>query len=192
MTTPTLEEASQKPDDQVFVYYCDFEAVDIKLLNEALPGEKICAAFYTLTSAAILGALTAAASRQCKVRLLLDGIQFSKDEPSETLLSEFKAAGGDWKKKISGIDAKTHTRSRQINNGGQLHMKSYSIGNRALRTGSANLADTGLKSNGLLQKQENDLVVIRIPILVESFNKKFEELWEATKQAHRRYYYERS
>lgn len=52
-----------------------------------------------------------------------------------------------------------------------MHLKSYVIDGRMLRTGSANWSPTGLK------RQDNDLAYVSSPEAVERFGRKFEELW---------------
>ncbi len=56
-----------------------------------------------------------------------------------------------------------------------MHLKSYAIDGRALRTGSANLSASGLK------QQDNDVVILRDAALAERFTARFEKLWEAAK-----------
>lgn len=51
------------------------------------------------------------------------------------------------------------------------HLKSYAIDGRLLRTGSANWSPTGLK------RQDNDVRYEASPEAVESFEKKFAEIW---------------
>ena len=52
-----------------------------------------------------------------------------------------------------------------------MHLKSYAIDGRLLRSGSANRSPTGLK------RQDNDLFYELIPEAVEGFERKFEEMW---------------
>ena len=52
-----------------------------------------------------------------------------------------------------------------------MHLKSYAINGRLLRTGSANWSPTGLK------RQDNDVAYESSPEAVERFERKFEEMW---------------
>ncbi len=52
-----------------------------------------------------------------------------------------------------------------------MHLKSYAIDGRMLRTGSANWSPTGLK------RQDNDVRYEVSPEAVERFERKFEEMW---------------
>ena len=53
-----------------------------------------------------------------------------------------------------------------------MHLKSYAIDGRLLRTGSANWSPTGLK------RQDNDVLYESSPEAVEIFERKFEEMWQ--------------
>ena len=53
-----------------------------------------------------------------------------------------------------------------------MHLKSYAVDGRLLRTGSANWSPTGLK------RQDNDVLYESSPVAVERFERKFEEMWE--------------
>ena len=52
-----------------------------------------------------------------------------------------------------------------------MHLKSYAIDGRLLRTGSANWSPTGLK------RQDNDVRYESSTEAVERFERKFEEMW---------------
>ena len=51
-----------------------------------------------------------------------------------------------------------------------MHLKSYAVDDRCLRTGSANWSPTGLK------RQDNEIAIDCTPAPVESFEKEFEEI----------------
>ena len=57
-----------------------------------------------------------------------------------------------------------------------MHLKSYLIDRRLLRTGSANLTASGLK------QQDNDLLVLRQPIAARAFAERFERIWAAARR----------
>ncbi len=52
-----------------------------------------------------------------------------------------------------------------------MHLKSYAVDRRLLRSGSANWSPTGLK------RQDNDVLYESSPEAVERFSRKFEEMW---------------
>ncbi|WP_363352344.1 phospholipase D-like domain-containing protein [Methylocystis echinoides] len=52
-----------------------------------------------------------------------------------------------------------------------MHLKSYAIDGRILRSGSANLSASGLK------QQDNDIVVVREPSAANAFEARFEQIW---------------
>ena len=52
-----------------------------------------------------------------------------------------------------------------------MHLKSYAIDGRLLRTGSANWSPTGLK------RQDNDVRYESSPEAAEQFEEKFTEMW---------------
>ena len=52
-----------------------------------------------------------------------------------------------------------------------MHLKSYAVDGRLLRSGSANWSPTGLK------RQDNDVLYEASPEAIERFGRKFEEMW---------------
>ena len=53
-----------------------------------------------------------------------------------------------------------------------MHLKSYEIDGRLLRTGSANFSASGLK------RQDNDLIIVRDAKAAEAFKRDFESAFE--------------
>src|SRR5580704_13290156 len=106
-------------------------------------------------------ALTRAADRGVKVRIYLDGTQLADREPPKVFndLAE-----------TPGVEIRTKHKS-----GTPMHLKSYQIDNRMLRTGGANFSASGLK------RQDNDLVVIRDANLARSFAGRFDKLWDTAR-----------
>jgi phosphatidylserine/phosphatidylglycerophosphate/cardiolipin synthase-like enzyme len=138
----------------------DLSAVDVGLIKSAASGEAIDAALYVATEFKVMGALADAAARGCRVRVYLDAEQAAKaswrtnlDHPMHRLI----AAGGEVRMKGAGAPP--------------MHLKGYTIGNRLLRTGSANISHDGLK------RQDNDVVVIRDVAAVAGFQRKFDGVW---------------
>jgi phosphatidylserine/phosphatidylglycerophosphate/cardiolipin synthase-like enzyme len=85
-------------------------------------------------------ALTRAADRGVAIRIYLDGTQFAEREPAKVFLDLAETPGVE-------IRVKRDT-------GTLMHLKSYQIDGRWLRTGAANFSTSGLK------RQDNDLIVI--------------------------------
>jgi phosphatidylserine/phosphatidylglycerophosphate/cardiolipin synthase-like enzyme len=52
-----------------------------------------------------------------------------------------------------------------------MHLKSYEIDGRWLRTGAANFSASGLK------RQDNDLLVIESPAAAEAFERRFDAMF---------------
>jgi phosphatidylserine/phosphatidylglycerophosphate/cardiolipin synthase-like enzyme len=64
------------------------------------------------------------------------------------------------------VELRRKSRSRDL-----MHLKSYQVDGRILRTGSANFSVSGE------EYQDNDLIVIDSPAAVERFQETFERLW---------------
>jgi|SRR5580704_1650866 len=99
-------------------------------------------------------ALTRAADRGVKVRIYLDGTQLADREPPKVFndLAE-----------TPGVEIRTKHKS-----GTPMHLKSYQIDGRLLRTGGANFSASGLK------RQDNDLIVIESAEAAASFKRDFD------------------
>jgi phosphatidylserine/phosphatidylglycerophosphate/cardiolipin synthase-like enzyme len=116
----------------------NLEHIDVALIDTAK--REIDLAAYVLTDRPVMQALTRAADRGVKVRVYLDGTQFAERERA----------------KAFNDLAETPRVEIRIKNdrGAPMHLKSYQIDGRVLRTGAANFSASGLK------RQDNDLVVI--------------------------------
>jgi phosphatidylserine/phosphatidylglycerophosphate/cardiolipin synthase-like enzyme len=130
----------------------NLEHVDVALIDRAR--HEIDMAAYVLTDWRILQALTRAADRGVKVRIYLDGTQLAEREPAKVFndLAETPGVEITIKRKRSDL----------------MHLKSYQIDGRLLRTGAANFSASGLK------RQDNDLIVIESPGAAASFKRNFE------------------
>lgn len=130
-----------------------FESVDARLIASAR--RSIDMAAYVLTDRALVAALGASAMRGVRVRLYIDG-----EERGRT---------------SSAIDAIASTPNVQIRRKGRsrdlMHLKSYQVDGRILRSGSANFSVSGGEF------QDNDLILIESPAAVEKFEETFERLW---------------
>jgi phosphatidylserine/phosphatidylglycerophosphate/cardiolipin synthase-like enzyme len=132
----------------------DFESVDARLIARAR--ETIDMAAYVLTDRAVASALGRAAMRGVRVRVYIDG-------------EETGRGGGGALEQIAAtqnVELRRKGRSRDL-----MHLKSFAVDGRLLRTGSANFSVSGVEF------QDNDLIVIESPAAVEKFEKAFERLW---------------
>jgi phosphatidylserine/phosphatidylglycerophosphate/cardiolipin synthase-like enzyme len=100
----------------------NLEHIDVALIDRA--EREIDMAAYVLTDWPILQALTRAADRGVKVRIYLDGTQLAEREPAKVFndLAE-----------TPGVETRTKHKSSD-----PMHLKSYQIDGRLLRTGAAN------------------------------------------------------
>jgi phosphatidylserine/phosphatidylglycerophosphate/cardiolipin synthase-like enzyme len=129
----------------------NLERVDVDLIRSARA--KIDMAAYTLTDWPVIDALIDAHRRGVALRVVLDPNQ---------------QHAFDRLREIEGF-------VRTAPPGPYMHLKSYAIDGRVLRTGSANLSASGLK------QQDNDVVIVRDPAPTERFTARFEKLWAAAK-----------
>jgi phosphatidylserine/phosphatidylglycerophosphate/cardiolipin synthase-like enzyme len=130
----------------------NLEHVDVALIDRA--EHEIDMAAYVLTDWPILQALTRAADRGVKVRIYLDGAQLAEREPAKVFNDLAETPGVEIRIKRKNSDL--------------MHLKSYQIDGRLLRTGAANFSASGLK------RQDNDLIVIESAEAAESFKRNFD------------------
>jgi phosphatidylserine/phosphatidylglycerophosphate/cardiolipin synthase-like enzyme len=133
--------ALSRADPAPIVHYApaeNLEHIDVALIDSA--EHEIDFAAYVLTDWPIMQALIRAADRGVKVRIYLDGTQLAEREPTKVFQDLADTPGVEIRVK----------RSR----GAPMHLKSYQIDGRLLRTGAANFSASGLK------RQDNDLIVI--------------------------------
>jgi phosphatidylserine/phosphatidylglycerophosphate/cardiolipin synthase-like enzyme len=130
----------------------DFESVDARLINGAR--HSIDMAAYVLTDRALVTALGRAAMRGVKVRVYLDGEEMGRRAPIEEIAD------------APNLDVRRKGRARDL-----MHLKSYQVDGRTLRTGSANFSVSGEVY------QDNDLIVIESPPAAARFREIFERLW---------------
>jgi phosphatidylserine/phosphatidylglycerophosphate/cardiolipin synthase-like enzyme len=131
----------------------NLEHVDVSLIDRA--EHEIDLAAYVLTDWPIIQALTRAADRGVKVRIYLDATQLGEREPAKPFRDLAETPGVEIRTK--------HTPSAPM------HLKSYQIDGKLLRTGAANFSASGLK------RQDNDLVVIETTAAAVAFKHAFEE-----------------
>jgi phosphatidylserine/phosphatidylglycerophosphate/cardiolipin synthase-like enzyme len=130
----------------------NLEHVDVALIDRA--EHEIDMAAYVLTDWPIIQALTRAADRGVQIRIYLDGTQFAEREPANAFRDLAETPGVEIRIKRK--------------NSAPMHLKSYQIDGRLLRTGAANFSASGLK------RQDNDLIVIESPGAAASFKRNFE------------------
>jgi len=127
--------------------------VDTRLIGRAR--KTIDMAAYVLTDRTLVSALGAAAMRGVRVRVYLDG----EGASGAGSAVEFIAA-------TPNVELRRKGRGRDL-----MHLKSYQVDGRTLRTGSANFSASGEEF------QDNDVIVIDSPAAVERFEDAFERLW---------------
>jgi phosphatidylserine/phosphatidylglycerophosphate/cardiolipin synthase-like enzyme len=125
----------------------NLERVDVDLLRSA--HTKIDLAAYSLTDWPVIDALIDAHRRGVAVRIVLDSSQ-------QHALDRLREITGSIRMKAPGP---------------YMHLKSYAIDNRILRSGSANLSASGLK------QQDNDLIIFRESAAAHTFKARFEQMW---------------
>jgi len=130
-----------------------FETVDARLINNARGSIDLAA--FVLTDRDVVGALGRAAARGVKIRIYLDGAEAARSARAIDAL-----AGAP------NVDVR-----RKAISGDMMHLKSFQIDGRILRTGSANFSF----SAGAYQ--DNDLLVIESPQAAARFRENFERLW---------------
>ena len=132
----------------------NLERIDVALIDRA--SRSIDMAAYVLTDYPVIEALTRAARRGVAVRILLDRGQQTGRDPSEPFKLLQAAPGVVIRIKVS----RTY-----------MHLKSYAVDGRWLRSGAANLSASGLK------RQDNDLVLFDSAELAAGFTRTFEAIF---------------
>jgi phosphatidylserine/phosphatidylglycerophosphate/cardiolipin synthase-like enzyme len=144
------------PVDIRYAPVMDLERIDLSLLGSAT--RSIDLAAYLLTDAPLIEALADAASRGARVRVYLDGEQ--------------ESSGPGFAGRARGMRGAQRIEVRVKPPGAEImHLKSYVIDGRVLRTGSANFTFSGLK------REDDDLVVIRDHAAIAAFEENFEAMW---------------
>ena len=137
----------------VRTYYAPGERVDARLIASAKTSIDMAA--YVLTDRALISELGRAAMRGVHVRVYLDGEQIGRSESAALQIAA-----------TPNVELRQKRRSRD-----PMHLKSFVVDHRILRSGSANFSVSGE------DYQDNDLIVIESPPLAESFTENFERLW---------------
>ena len=115
-------------------------------------------AMYSFTDRELAEELATLAHRGVRIRIYRDREQFSQEMQSGGLTTTSILLAAGIEVRVKG--------ARDL-----MHLKSYVIDERLLRSGSANWSPTGLK------RQDNDVLYETSPEAVERFGRKFEEMW---------------
>ncbi len=115
-------------------------------------------AMYSFTDRYLAEELATLARKGVRVRVYRDREQFSQEMQSNGMTTTGILLAAGVEVRVKG--------AKDL-----MHLKSYSIDGRLLRTGSANWSPTGLK------RQDNDVLYEGSPEAVERFERKFEEMW---------------
>jgi phosphatidylserine/phosphatidylglycerophosphate/cardiolipin synthase-like enzyme len=148
-------------DPAAVVHYApeeNLERIDVALIDGARTSLDMAA--YVLTDWPVMQALDRAARRGVAVRLTLDGGAMLDRAPTVPLRALIDNPGVTIRVKRAG--------------GALMHLKSYQIDGRLLRTGAANFSASGLK------RQDNDLIVIESSAAVARFLRRFETIYAAS------------
>jgi phosphatidylserine/phosphatidylglycerophosphate/cardiolipin synthase-like enzyme len=146
--------AMSRADPAPTIHYAPaeiLEHIDVDLIDTAKT--EIDLAAYVLTDWPVIQALTRAADRGVKVRIYLDGGRLRETEGSKTFqdLAE-----------TPGVEIRVKREHSAL-----MHLKSYQIDGRIVRTGAANFSAVGLK------REDNDLVVIKNAEAAVQFKRNF-------------------
>jgi len=133
----------------------NLEHIDVALIDQAQ--KSIDMAAYVLTDWPVMQALTRAANRNVKVRIYLDSGRIGEREPTPPFQELLDNPAIEIRFKRPGAPL--------------MHLKSYQIDGRLLRTGAANFSASGLK------RQDNDLIVIESPVAAAMFERRFDALY---------------
>jgi phosphatidylserine/phosphatidylglycerophosphate/cardiolipin synthase-like enzyme len=156
----------------------NLEGFDNRLIRSAHSSVDICA--FSFTDHELAEALMAVAAHGVRVRVYLDQGQTNGELAREERRGgrKFRAEGTeddgsaqDNSGVIQRLSSTPNIEIRVKHSRTLMHLKSYSIDDVTLRSGSANFSPTGEK------RQDNDLLLTRDPRSVERFRINFEALW---------------
>jgi phosphatidylserine/phosphatidylglycerophosphate/cardiolipin synthase-like enzyme len=135
----------------------DLESIDVALVGEAV--RQIDVAAYVLTDRAVIEALRQAAARGVKVRIWRD--------PGMAL----RVGEADVQEQLTGRLQGIEIRPNPPGDDELTFLKGYCVDHRLLRTGSANLSQSGEK------REDSDLVTLRGASVCLGFDAKFDRTW---------------
>jgi phosphatidylserine/phosphatidylglycerophosphate/cardiolipin synthase-like enzyme len=134
----------------------DLERIDVALIGEA--AKQIDMATYVVTDAAVIEALSQAATRGEKVRIWRD-----RGMAEKVGVFDLEAQLGG---PVRGIEIRSNALGGEL-----MQPNGYCIDGQLLRTGSANFSRSGET------RQDNDLVALRGPSVCAGFEAKFAKGW---------------
>jgi phosphatidylserine/phosphatidylglycerophosphate/cardiolipin synthase-like enzyme len=153
--------AEQTPSVEYRIDYSpstNLEHQDVQTIKAAQ--HNIDAAIYSLTDYVVCDALLDAISRGVHVRVYRDYEQFEQEQAH--------ARGrGSCSQQLANSGAEVRVKAPSV----LMHLKSYDVDGSILRTGSANISDSGEK------QQDNDLLILRSTVAAQNYEKLFEYLW---------------
>ncbi|VFU07881.1 phospholipase D-like domain-containing protein [Methylocella tundrae] len=154
---PALWQA--KADPAPIVHYApaeNLERIDVALINEAKVSIDMAA--YVLSDVAVIEALTRAADRGVALRIYLYEDQIRDYGKPYEALQDLKIT--------PGVEIRVKSASTPL-----MHLKSYTVDGRVLRSGAANFSASGLK------RQDNDLIILESAEAAAAFKRNFEVIW---------------
>jgi phosphatidylserine/phosphatidylglycerophosphate/cardiolipin synthase-like enzyme len=145
-------------DPAAVIHYApveNLERTDVAMIDRAEHDIDIAA--YVLTDWPVMRALIRAARRGVKIRIYMDGRRIGERDPTPLFRELIAAPDVDVRFKHAGSPL--------------MHLKSYQIDGRWLRTGAANFSASGLK------RQDNDLLIIESQAAAEAFKQRFDAIF---------------
>ncbi|WP_051335485.1 phospholipase D-like domain-containing protein [Methylocapsa acidiphila] len=133
----------------------NLERIDVALINQAQSSIDLAA--YVLTDWPVMEALARAADRGVRVRIYMDGGRIGERDPTVPFADLMADPGVEIRYKRPGAPL--------------MHLKSYQIDGRLVRSGAANFSASGLK------RQDNDLIVIESRAAAAAFERRFETIY---------------
>jgi len=133
----------------------NLEHIDVTLIDRA--ERHIDFAAYVLTDWPVMSALVRAARRGVKVRIYMGGKRFGGKQLTPLFRELISTPEIEIRVKRAGTPL--------------MHLKSYQIDSRWLRTGAANFSASGLK------RQDNDLLVIDSRAAAVAFERRFDVIF---------------
>ncbi len=147
------------------VYYgpgTNLESTDLAILRAA--HESINAALYSWSDMRICREMANAAQRGVRVRVYRDGSEYDAEEQ--------RGIGGQTCAQLL-LSSGAEVRVKQTE--GLMHLKSYAVDGKVLRTGSANLSRSAEAGDSV---QDNDVVFLRSSTAASQFEQEFEAMWQ--------------
>jgi len=160
LTLSLISISACRADPAPVIHYApveNLEHADVALIDQA--EHNIDLAAYVMTDWPVMRALIRAAQRGVKVRIYMDGGRIGEREPTPLFRELIATPEIEVRFKRAGSPL--------------MHLKSYQIDGRLLRTGAANFSATGLK------RQDNDLGVIENAEAAAAFKRAFDARFAA-------------